>query len=279
MAGLFTVSAMCRGQSQICGHPGIEPRHVVQIAEISWFKPFPPRWSLHVALGSVAHLADGAVLRPLLLYDRRGRPYNRQLVAVSGKRLGVAPADWPMRTVSLWTLALLPSTWAFFRPAAPSALSTSRPLTRLYNWEDEDADVRYTMSPKHIDTGFLKREKAAPLYEDPSLLSADTLNEIFGPDEKENIFILRSMWTASCIFRLDGILVDSADLQVRLPPPFQPAWPTGRHVAATLTHQPHVHILKVRSSASCDPGPTQARAWEKVASSVDAPAPSMRQVR
>lgn len=140
-----------------------------------------------------------------------------------------------LRAVSLTALAVLPGSLAFMPPAPPGAMAASRePLTRVYSWEDEDADVRYTMSPRHIDTGFLKREKAAPLYEDASLLTAETLNEIFAPDEKENIFLLRSMWTASCIFRLDGILVDSADLQ--------------------------------------------ARAWEKVAESVDAPAPSMKQV-
>jgi len=33
-------------------------------------------------------------------------------------------------------------------------------------------------------------------------MTAEALNEIFAPDEKENIMLLRSMWTASCIFRL-----------------------------------------------------------------------------
>jgi len=35
-------------------------------------------------------------------------------------------------------------------------------------------------------------------------MTAEALNEIFAPDEKENIMLLRSMWTASCIFRLGG---------------------------------------------------------------------------
>jgi len=33
-------------------------------------------------------------------------------------------------------------------------------------------------------------------------MTPEALNDIFAPDEKENIMLLRSMWTASCIFRL-----------------------------------------------------------------------------
>ncbi|EWM23443.1 hypothetical protein Naga_100594g4 [Nannochloropsis gaditana] len=92
----------------------------------------------------------------------------------------------------------------------------------------------------------LCREKAAPLWEDPQLMTAEALNEIFAPDEKENIMLLRSMWTASCIFRLDGIFVDSLDLQARvweqvaegisgtppsLPPSFPPSLLPGPHLA------------------------------------------------
>jgi hypothetical protein len=66
-----------------------------------------------------------------------------------------------------------------------------------------------------METGFLKRAKAEPLLENPALLNAETLNEIYGPVETENIFVIRSMWTASCIFRLDGILIDSEDIQMR----------------------------------------------------------------
>ena len=47
-----------------------------------------------------------------------------------------------------------------------------------------------------------QRERAAPLWEDPKLMTPEALNDIFAPDEKENIMLLRSMWTASCIFRL-----------------------------------------------------------------------------
>ncbi len=36
------------------------------------------------------------------------------------------------------------------------------------------------------------------------------------PQQQENIMLLRSMWTASCIFRLDGILVDSLDVHARV---------------------------------------------------------------
>jgi hypothetical protein len=35
-------------------------------------------------------------------------------------------------------------------------------------------------------------------------MTAEALNDIFAPDEKENVMLLRSMWTASCIFRLGG---------------------------------------------------------------------------
>ncbi|TFJ80809.1 hypothetical protein NSK_007986 [Nannochloropsis salina CCMP1776] len=35
-----------------------------------------------------------------------------------------------------------------------------------------------------------------------SFMTAEALNDIFAPDEKENVMLLRSMWTASCIFRL-----------------------------------------------------------------------------
>ncbi|KAM3570417.1 hypothetical protein VYU27_007514 [Nannochloropsis oceanica] len=114
---------------------------------------------------------------------------------------------------------------------------------------DDDEDVRFSGSSKHIDTGFLKRERAAPLWEDPALMTPEALNDIFAPDEKENIMLLRSMWTASCIFRLDGILVDSLDIQARIwetiaesisaPPP------ALSQVSRALHYSPEVAVHKV----------------------------------
>eukprot|EP00952_Eustigmatos_sp_NYUAD-ZCMA_P007605 32127-Eustigmatos_ZCMA.PRE.1 len=68
-------------------------------------------------------------------------------------------------------VGLLSRCHGFLWPARASVGSQQTPLTQLHSssgYQDDDADVRYSMSRKHIDTGFLKREKAAPLYEDPS---------------------------------------------------------------------------------------------------------------
>lgn len=126
---------------------------------------------------------------------------------------------WYGVPVFIYLLLELATTQAFFFHRAPAVGAVARaraarhvPMMGAF---DNDDDVRLTMAQTHMETGFLKRAKAQPLYENPDLLNAEQLNEIYGPDERDNSFLLRSMWTASCVFRLDGILIDSADLQMR----------------------------------------------------------------